>query len=80
MNIPSVLLNCGQLTDVSQSSCSPGCFLCLAQQADALVQVLPIIAASDVSTFSLLTVVGVLAPVLEESVFRGFLLPSLSKW
>ena len=29
---------------------------------------------------SLLTVTAVLAPVLEETVFRGFLLTSLTKW
>ncbi|KAL2652652.1 hypothetical protein R1flu_020780 [Riccia fluitans] len=47
---------------------------------DALVQLLPIIGASPLSTASLIGVTGVLAPLLEETVFRGFLLTSLTKW
>ena len=35
----------------------------------------------DLPTYaSLFTVTAVLAPILEETVFRGFLLPSLTKW
>ncbi|KAG6553631.1 hypothetical protein Mapa_004545 [Marchantia paleacea] len=47
---------------------------------DALVQLLPIIGASPLSTASLIGVTGVLAPLLEETVFRGFLMTSLTKW
>lgn len=50
------------------------------EDADALVQLLPIIGASPASTASLILVTGVLAPLLEETVFRGFLLTSLTKW
>jgi membrane protease YdiL (CAAX protease family) len=32
------------------------------------------------STASLIGVTGVLAPVLEETIFRGFLMTSLTKW
>jgi membrane protease YdiL (CAAX protease family) len=41
---------------------------------------MPIIGASPLSTASLLGVTGVLAPVLEETIFRGFLMTSLTKW
>lgn len=47
---------------------------------DALLQLLPLIGASSTSTALLLAVIGVLAPFLEETVFRGFLLTSLTKW
>ncbi|CAI5468811.1 unnamed protein product [Closterium sp. Yama58-4] len=50
------------------------------EDADALVQVLPIIAASPFSTGALIFVAGVLAPILEETIFRAFLLTSLTKW
>lgn len=40
----------------------------------------PIISADSATYFSLLTVTGVLAPFLEETVFRGFLLTSLTKY
>ncbi|CAI5526566.1 unnamed protein product [Closterium sp. Naga37s-1] len=50
------------------------------EEADALVQVLPIIAASPFSTGALIFVAGVLAPILEETIFRAFLLTSLTKW
>lgn len=44
---------------------------------DAVSQIIDI----DGSTYlSLITVTGVLAPLLEETVFRGFLLTSLTKW
>lgn len=32
------------------------------------------------STASLLGVTGVLAPLLEETIFRGFLMVALTKW
>eukprot|EP00850_Spirogloea_muscicola_P019549 SM000193S05173 [mRNA] locus=s193:145509:147781:+ [translate_table: standard] len=50
------------------------------EDADALMQLLPIIGASPVSTLSLIAVTGVCAPILEETIFRGFLLVSLTKW
>lgn len=50
------------------------------EDADALLQLLPIIGASPASTASLIFVTGVLAPLLEETVFRGFFLTSLTKW
>lgn len=50
------------------------------EEADALLQLLPIIGASPTSTASLIIVTGVLAPLLEETVFRGFLMTSLTKW
>lgn len=48
--------------------------------ADALSQVLPMIAASPLSTGSLICVAGIFAPLLEETIFRGFLMTSLTKW
>ncbi|CAK9879266.1 unnamed protein product [Sphagnum jensenii] len=50
------------------------------READALLQLLPIIGASPASTAALIAVTGILAPILEESVFRGFLMTSLTKW
>eukprot|EP00897_Mesotaenium_endlicherianum_P010324 jgi/Mesen1/931/ME000118S00110 len=50
------------------------------EEADALVQLLPIIGASPLSTASLLVVAGVCAPILEETIFRGFFMTSLTKW
>eukprot|EP00250_Pteridium_aquilinum_P010471 c19412_g1_i2 orf=47-1075(+) len=47
---------------------------------DALLQLLPLIGASRTSTALLLGVTGVLAPYLEETFFRGFLMTSLTKW
>lgn len=47
---------------------------------DALLQLLPLIGASRTSTALLLAVTGLLAPYLEETVFRGFLMTSLTKW
>ncbi|CAM6081935.1 unnamed protein product [Calypogeia fissa] len=49
-------------------------------ETDALVQLMPIIGASPLSTLSLISVTGVLAPILEETIFRGFLMTSLTKW
>ncbi|EFJ04302.1 hypothetical protein SELMODRAFT_58140, partial [Selaginella moellendorffii] len=46
---------------------------------DALSQLLPLIGVSPLSTASLIVVTGALAPLLEETVFRGFLLTSLTK-
>nr|GME14800.1 putative CAAX aminoterminal protease [Ipomoea batatas] len=50
------------------------------RETDALVRLLPLIGSSNISTLSLLGITGVLAPVLEETVFRGFLMVSLTKW
>ena len=44
------------------------------------MQLLPIIGSSPLGTASLIVVTGVCAPLLEETVFRGFFLPSLTKW
>ncbi|KAK6931225.1 hypothetical protein RJ641_003018 [Dillenia turbinata] len=41
------------------------------RETDALVRLLPLIGSSTVSTASLLAITGVLAPILEENVFRG---------
>lgn len=50
------------------------------RETDALVRLLPLIGSSNISTLSLLGITGVLAPILEETVFRGFLMVSLTKW
>ncbi|PIA62670.1 hypothetical protein AQUCO_00200585v1 [Aquilegia coerulea] len=50
------------------------------RETDALVQLLPLIGSSVVSTTCLVGITGVLAPLLEETVFRGFLMVSLTKW
>ncbi|XP_008788011.1 uncharacterized protein LOC103705897 isoform X2 [Phoenix dactylifera] len=49
-------------------------------QAEFLVQLLPFIDSSNLSTFWLLGTLGILAPVCEETVYRGFLMTSLTKW
>ncbi|OVA18407.1 Peptidase A1 [Macleaya cordata] len=49
-------------------------------EADSLVRLLPLIGASNISNVSLLGVLGVLAPLCEETIYRGFLLTSLTKW
>ncbi|XP_044491477.1 membrane-embedded CAAX protease MroQ isoform X2 [Mangifera indica] len=50
------------------------------RETDALVQLLPLIGSSSISTACLLGITGVLAPLLEENVFRGFFMVSLTKW
>ncbi|KAF5184612.1 Caax amino terminal protease family protein, partial [Thalictrum thalictroides] len=50
------------------------------RETDALVRLLPLIGSSVVSTTCLVGITGVLAPLLEETVFRGFLMVSLTKW
>ncbi|CAA0822299.1 CAAX amino terminal protease family protein [Striga hermonthica] len=50
------------------------------RETDALVLLLPLIGSSTVSTACLVGITGVLAPILEETVFRGFLMVSLTKW
>ncbi|KAL9688355.1 hypothetical protein QQ045_032776 [Rhodiola kirilowii] len=50
------------------------------RETDALVRLLPLIGSSSISTISLLGVTGVLAPLLEETVFRGFFLVAMTKW
>ncbi|XP_059316759.1 uncharacterized protein LOC132067513 [Lycium ferocissimum] len=50
------------------------------RETDALARLLPLIGSSSISTVSLLGITGVLAPILEETVFRGFFMVSLTKW
>ncbi|XP_023542984.1 uncharacterized protein LOC111802741 [Cucurbita pepo subsp. pepo] len=50
------------------------------RETDALVRLLPLIGSSSISTACLVGIAGVLAPVLEETVFRGFFMVSLTKW
>lgn len=50
------------------------------RETDALVRLLPLIGSSSISTACLVGITGVLAPVLEETVFRGFFMVSLTKW
>ncbi|KAL6969591.1 hypothetical protein U1Q18_029303 [Sarracenia purpurea var. burkii] len=50
------------------------------RETDALVRLLPLIGSSSISTACLVGITGVLAPLLEETVFRGFLMVSLTKW
>ncbi|CAM0879503.1 unnamed protein product [Alopecurus aequalis] len=50
------------------------------RETDSLVLLLPLIGSSNISTACLLGITGVLAPILEETVFRGFLLVSLTMW
>ncbi|XP_072978183.1 uncharacterized protein [Typha angustifolia] len=50
------------------------------RETDALIRLLPLIGSSSISTACLVGITGVLAPVLEETVFRGFLMVSLTKW
>ncbi|XP_058096493.1 uncharacterized protein LOC131242105 [Magnolia sinica] len=50
------------------------------REKDALILLLPLIGSSSISTACLLAITGVLAPLLEETVFRGFLMVSLTKW
>ncbi|XP_078180268.1 CAAX amino terminal protease family protein [Carex rostrata] len=50
------------------------------RETDALSRLLPLIGSSSTSTTSLVVITGVLAPLLEETIFRGFLMVSLTKW
>ncbi|XP_059648848.1 uncharacterized protein LOC132294859 isoform X1 [Cornus florida] len=50
------------------------------RETDALVRLLPLIGSSSISTACLLGITGVLAPLLEETVFRGFFMVSLTTW
>ncbi|KAJ4829636.1 hypothetical protein Tsubulata_029310 [Turnera subulata] len=50
------------------------------QETDTLVRLLPLIGSSTIRTACLVGVTGVLAPILEETVFRGFFMVSLTKW
>uniref|UniRef100_A0A0D9XDN9 CAAX prenyl protease 2/Lysostaphin resistance protein A-like domain-containing protein n=1 Tax=Leersia perrieri TaxID=77586 RepID=A0A0D9XDN9_9ORYZ len=50
------------------------------RDTDSLVLLLPLIGSSSASTAFLVGITGVLAPILEETVFRGFLMVSLTKW
>lgn len=49
-------------------------------KSDLLLQVSSVLGASGTSTALLLFSAGVLAPLYEETIFRGFLLTSLTKW
>ncbi|KAG8654104.1 hypothetical protein MANES_05G100900v8 [Manihot esculenta] len=50
------------------------------RETDSLVLLLPLIGSSSISTACLVGITGVLAPILEETVFRGFFMVSLTKW
>ncbi|XP_050373502.1 uncharacterized protein LOC126791139 [Argentina anserina] len=50
------------------------------REKDALVSLLPLIGSSSISTACLLGITGILAPILEETVFRGFFMVSMTKW
>ncbi|KAI3950928.1 hypothetical protein MKW92_038576, partial [Papaver armeniacum] len=49
-------------------------------EAEVLLRLSPLIGASKISNVSLLAVLGILTPICEETIYRGFLLTSLSKW
>ncbi|XP_072955349.1 uncharacterized protein [Typha angustifolia] len=49
-------------------------------QAESLVRLMPLIDSSNVSTFCLLSMSGILAPICEETIYRGFFMTSLTKW
>ncbi|XP_027909778.1 uncharacterized protein LOC114168973 [Vigna unguiculata] len=49
-------------------------------QTDALVILAPLVGSSNLGTACRLVVSCVLIPLLEETVFRGFLMTSLTKW
>jgi len=68
--------------DKAQSTGAPAAANQIAERAPGTIDgVLPLIQADDPTAFvALLTVTSVLAPLLEEVVFRGFLLASLTKW
>ncbi|ESQ35385.1 hypothetical protein EUTSA_v10008130mg [Eutrema salsugineum] len=50
------------------------------REVDSLMKLLPLIGSSNISTISLVGITGILAPLLEETVFRGFFMVSLTKW
>ncbi|XP_027153985.1 uncharacterized protein LOC113753910 isoform X1 [Coffea eugenioides] len=50
------------------------------RETDALVRLLPLIGSSSISTACLVGITGILAPLLEETVFRGFFMVALTKW
>jgi len=50
------------------------------REVDSLMKLLPLIGSSNISTLSLVGITGILAPLLEETVFRGFFMVSLTKW
>ncbi|XP_026424905.1 uncharacterized protein LOC113321232 isoform X3 [Papaver somniferum] len=49
-------------------------------EAEALLRLFPLIGASNISNVSFLAILGILTPICEETIYRGFLLTSLSKW
>ncbi|XP_077224550.1 CAAX amino terminal protease family protein [Tasmannia lanceolata] len=50
------------------------------RETDALIRLSPLIGSSSISTACLVGITGFMAPLLEETVFRGFLMVSLTKW
>ncbi|KAL7132854.1 hypothetical protein ABFS83_12G102900 [Erythranthe nasuta] len=50
------------------------------REIDCIMILVPMIGHSTFSTACVLGMLGVLAPILEETVFRGFLMVSLTKW
>ncbi|EOA38916.1 hypothetical protein CARUB_v10011314mg, partial [Capsella rubella] len=50
------------------------------REVDSLMKILPLIGSSSISTLSLVGITGIFAPLLEETVFRGFFMVSLTKW
>ncbi|KAK1279080.1 hypothetical protein QJS04_geneDACA003472 [Acorus gramineus] len=50
------------------------------EEAETLMHLLPLIGSSNISTFCLFGILGILAPFCEETLYRGFLMTSLTKW
>ncbi|KAK9120370.1 hypothetical protein Syun_017987 [Stephania yunnanensis] len=49
-------------------------------EVDPLLRLLPLISASNASTAALTSLLGIMAPICEETIYRGFLMTSLTKW
>ncbi|KAF8380816.1 hypothetical protein HHK36_028310 [Tetracentron sinense] len=62
-------------TFISTSSSSQ-----MQNEAESLVRLLPLVGASNISTASLIGILVFLAPLCEETLYRGFLMTSLTKW
>ena len=72
-----------QAASVTAASSSPAAAAAKDQGPGTIDAVLPLLRSGEGSAgrfVSVLTVTSVLAPLLEEVVFRGFLLVSLTKW
>ncbi|KAK7813989.1 hypothetical protein CFP56_004033 [Quercus suber] len=63
------------LVDIKDGYCGQG----LAFLTDVLGRLLPLVGSSSISTAYLVGITSVLAPLLEETLFRGFLMVSLSE-